>query len=324
MQIDALAIRLRPRTPYEAADLGVRLCQSAWRDVYRCYAAVALPVFGLCIATSEFSGWLPGLAIWWMKPWLDRTILFVLSRAAFGQRTSLSDLWRAQRQVWWSQLIQTLTWRRLSPWRSFTQPVYQLEGLSFGQIRKRVLQIRRDRRSSAFFVTGTYSSCETALTFAIFSLLYWFAPLGQAPDLLQFFMGEDSELHAALRCGICRCSAVPGAVLRGVRICHVPEPSRRAGGVGYRAGVSSCVRALRLCVVAALALSAHAFAQDVERPNQPVASNEITQRDIATALEVVRKDPNLAAEGKMRTLHWVTDDTPEEKATTAQLDEMAC
>jgi hypothetical protein len=27
MRIDALALRLRPRTPLEAADLGVRLCQ---------------------------------------------------------------------------------------------------------------------------------------------------------------------------------------------------------------------------------------------------------------------------------------------------------
>jgi hypothetical protein len=174
------------------------LCQHAWRDVYRCYAAVALPVFGLCIATSEFSTWLPAFAIWWLKPWLDRTILFVLSRAAFGQRTSLGDVWRAQRQVWWSQLVLTLTWRRLSPWRSFTQPVYQLEGLSFSQVRKRVQQLRRNRGSSAFFVTGTYSSCETALTFAIFSLLYWFAPLGQAPNLLEFFIGEGSELRTLL------------------------------------------------------------------------------------------------------------------------------
>ena len=60
---------------------------------------------------------------------MDQTILFVLSRAAFGQPTALGDLWNAQRRVWWSQLPLSLTLRRLSPWRSFTQPVYQLEGL---------------------------------------------------------------------------------------------------------------------------------------------------------------------------------------------------
>jgi hypothetical protein len=187
VQVDALALRLRPRTPYEAADLGTRLCQSAWRDVYRCYVAVALPVIALCLASIEIASWLPIVALWWLKPWLDRTILFVLSRAAFGQRTSLRDLWNAQRQVWWSQLLLTLTWRRLSPWRSFTQAVYQLEGLSFGQFRKRVLQIRRKRAGSALFMTITYRMCETSLMIAVASLLYWFAPQGQEPDLYALF-----------------------------------------------------------------------------------------------------------------------------------------
>jgi hypothetical protein len=196
VQVEALSVRLRPRTPFEAADLGTRLCQSAARDVYRCYAFVALPVFALCLATVEIAYWLPALAIWWFKPWLDRTILFVLSRAAFGQRTSLGDLWAAQRHVWWSQLFLTLTWRRLSPWRSFTQPVYQLEGLPFSQIRRRVLQLRRRRASSAFFMTSVYSLCETSLAVAIASLLYWFAPQGQAPDLWQLMTSEGSQIGA--------------------------------------------------------------------------------------------------------------------------------
>ena len=135
VQVDALAVRLRPRTPTEAADLGVRLCQSAARSVYRCYLIVALPVVALCRwLRFELASWLPSLVMWCAKPWLDRTILFVLSRAAFGQQTAPADVWRAQRHVWWSQLLFTLTVRRLSPWRSLTQPVYQLEGLS---IRKR-------------------------------------------------------------------------------------------------------------------------------------------------------------------------------------------
>jgi hypothetical protein len=197
VQVDALAIRLRPRTPWEAADLGVRLCQSAARDVYRCYFAVALPVFLLSLATVEIAYWLPALAMWWMKPWLDRTILFVLSRAAFGQRTSLGDLWRAQGQVWWSQLFLTLTWRRLSPWRSFTQPVYQLEGLSFGHLRKRVQQIRRRHTANALFLTKAYLLSELVLASAVLSLLYWFAPQGHQPDFVQLFSDEGS-LAAAL------------------------------------------------------------------------------------------------------------------------------
>ena len=198
MQIDALSLRLRPRTPYEAADLGTRLCQSAARDVYSCYLVVAIPVFALCLASVEIAYWLPTLAVWWFKPWLDRTILFVLSRAAFGQRTSIGDLWQAQRQVWWSQLLLTFIWRPLSPWRSFTQPVYQLEGLGLMQLRRRVLQIRRRNASAAFFMTAVYKLCESSLTLAVASLLYWFAPKGQAPDLFEIFMSQGEWFHALI------------------------------------------------------------------------------------------------------------------------------
>jgi len=99
----------------EAADLGVRLCQSAAGEVYRCYFVAALPVMALSLATYEIATWLPALLIWWAKPWLDRTVLFVLSRAAFGQATTVSDLIRNQRRVWLSQLLLSLTTRRLSP-----------------------------------------------------------------------------------------------------------------------------------------------------------------------------------------------------------------
>jgi hypothetical protein len=176
VQIDSLALRMRPRTPMEAADLGVRLCQSAARQVYACYWAVGLPVVALSLATFELAGWLPVLLIWWAKPWLDRTILFVLSRAAFGQPTALVDLWQAQRRVEWSQFLSSWTLRRLSPWRSFTQPIHQLEGLPLLKTRGRVLQIRGGRTGPAVLMTSAFSGAETVLTAAVTSLVFWFMP----------------------------------------------------------------------------------------------------------------------------------------------------
>ena len=148
MEVDALALRMRPRASLEAADLGVRLCQSAAGSVYACYAVVFVPVAALALATFEIGVWLPTLILFWSKPWLDRTILFVLSRAAFGQTTTVRQLLKARGEVWGRQLLLTWTWRRLSPWRSFTQPVYQLEGLRFGKIRQRVMQVRRRKRGT--------------------------------------------------------------------------------------------------------------------------------------------------------------------------------
>lgn len=184
MQIDALALRMRPRTPMEAADLGVRLCQSAARPVYLCYWAVGLPVMALSLATFEIARWLPILLMWWAKPWFDQTILFVLSRAAFGQPTALSDVWNAQRRVWWSQLPLSLTLRRLSPWRSFTQPVYQLEGLPFLKARNRVLQIRRGKAKPAVLMTSAFATAEAVLTIAVTSFVFWFTPGEVSPSTL--------------------------------------------------------------------------------------------------------------------------------------------
>jgi hypothetical protein len=174
----------------EAADLGVRLCQETARSVYRCHLMVALPLFVVFLACFEIEPWLPGVLVFWAKPWLDRTILFVLSRAAFGQDTSPADLWRAQREVWWRQLLFTLTVRRLSFWRSFTQPVYQLEGLSIRAAAPRVRQIRAGKAGNAFLMTQAFYSCESALSLALFSLVFWFAPVEQGPDIITMLTEE--------------------------------------------------------------------------------------------------------------------------------------
>jgi hypothetical protein len=194
VQVDAIAIKLRRRSNMEAADLGVRLCQSAARSVYTCYLATALPCIAIALATFEIATWLPILLLWWLKPWLDRTILFVLSRAAFGQSTSLRDLWHSQRQVWWSQLVGSLSLRRLSPWRSLTQPVYQLEGLPFGARGRRARQIRMGKTGAAFLVTSTYLMVELALAAACISFVFWFAPTGYEPDLSRLFTGDGERM----------------------------------------------------------------------------------------------------------------------------------
>jgi hypothetical protein len=194
VKIDSLAVQMRPRTPHEAADLGVRLCQANARAIYRCYFMVAIPIALLSLSLFEVASWLPCLAMWWAKPWLDRTVVFVLSRAAFGQDTTPRDVWHAQREVWWRQLLGTWTWRRLSPWRSFTQPVCQLEGLSFLAMRRRIVQLRRRRTGAAAMMTGAFSFAESALTVSIVSLAFWFSPPGSGFDLDEFFSGNASEL----------------------------------------------------------------------------------------------------------------------------------
>jgi hypothetical protein len=201
MQVDALDLRLRPRSMAEAADLGVLLVRRHLRSVWR----VWLPVFSLfalfALATIELGAWLPVLLVFWSKPWLDRTLLFALSRAVFGQETHLADLWRERRTVWWSELPATLTLRRLSPWRAFTAPVGQLEGQrgKARRLRRRVLL--KGRRGAALGMHAVFANVETVFSIGVLALVLWFAPEGtqrHVVDWLREAEGLGSALPAAL------------------------------------------------------------------------------------------------------------------------------
>ena len=193
MRIDSLSLQMRPRAAHESADLGIRLCQATARSVYACYLLIAIPTGLIALSLFEIAPWLPMFTLWFAKPWLDRTVLFVLARAAFGQSTTVGDLWREQRAVLWRQFIISWTWRRLSPWRSFTQPVYQLEGLPFFQLRGRIVQLRRKYGGAAFMMTEAFYWAEAGLVLALVSLVYWFVPAEENLDLSEFFTEAGSQ-----------------------------------------------------------------------------------------------------------------------------------
>lgn len=310
MQLEALAVRLRPRTPFEAADLGVRLCQGTARSVYLCYGVVAAPLMILALATYDLGVWLPSLVIWWAKPWLDRTILFVLSRAAFGVPTTPLDVWRAQRQVWWRQFLFTWTIRRLSPWRSLTEPVYQLEGFSVFKSSPRIRQIRGRSMAAAAMMTSVFSLGEMALGLALFSLVFWLAPIGRTPSLDEIVAG-DVPLVLRLSLPLAYAATVlflePFYVAAGFGMYlnrraelegwDIEQEFRRA--FSLKAQVAAIVAALLI----GIAVPAHAA-------QQPAAAREAPGRDeIARAIETVKADPNLATERTIKTLRW-RGDTP--------------
>lgn len=191
MQVDAIAVELRPRPMWEAADLGVRLVQTHARSLWRSCAPVYAVVVMLALATAALAPWLPSLVIFWLKPWLDRSVLFVLSRAVFGQDTRLADLWAEQRSVWWGQLLGALTLRRLSPWRAFTQPIYQLEGQRGAARRQRRRQLLHYQRGAAGGMHFAYANVEMALSFGTLALALWFTPTDLRGDVFGWFTSDS-------------------------------------------------------------------------------------------------------------------------------------
>jgi len=175
MQIDAIALTLRPRSMWEGCDLGVRLLHFKMRSVYACHLAVAAPTFLLCLATYPLAPWLPALLIWLAKPWLDYTILFALSRALFGERTAPLDLWAARSRILRPHLLALLL-LRLSASRSFKLPVMQLEGLKGRAQRERIRQLTLRHRGVARAMMLAFVNAEFALCSSVLVLRILLAP----------------------------------------------------------------------------------------------------------------------------------------------------
>jgi hypothetical protein len=207
MRIEAIAVELRPRRMAEASDLGVRLAQAHARSVWGTCTPVFAVVFLLALSTVEIAPWLPGLIIFWLKPWLDRSVLFVLSRAAFGQSTRFADLWHVQREVWWRQLPGTLSLRRLSPWRSFTQPIVQLEGQRGKACRQRRTQMLRRQRGMAGGMQFVFGYVELALFSGLLATAVWFVPEGARSNVLEWMM-EDGDVLSSLLGGVAYAAVV--------------------------------------------------------------------------------------------------------------------
>ncbi len=176
MQLEAITLHLRPRPMDEACDLGVRMVQVHARAVWASFLPPYALVLLLAVASARLADWLPAVMIFWLKPWLDRSVLYVLSRAAFGMATTPADLWRSQRRVWWRQWLPTLTTRRLSPWRSFVAPAQQLEGQdgAAGALRRR--QLLRGRQGAALRMHGAFANAEGLFVVGVLMLASLFIP----------------------------------------------------------------------------------------------------------------------------------------------------
>ncbi len=193
MRVEGLAVMLRPRSQGEACDLGLALVRGHARSIWRCYTPVFLFVAALAMCTVDSYGAMPALLVFWFKPWLDRSLLFVLSRAVFGEQTHWRDLWLARRQVFGGSFLRTVLWRRFSPWRAYTQPIEQLEGQRGSARRKRAKLMLNDNRGAATALQTAFVHAEAVLVYGLLALVWWFAPEGSRGEVWDWFRHSSDQ-----------------------------------------------------------------------------------------------------------------------------------
>lgn len=139
MKLESLTVELRPRSGWEAMELGSALVRRHAREIWGPWLLFTLPLFALFCAAAWSLGnvvwaWLP---MWWLRPVFDRIPVYVLSRAVFGNAPTLRETVRAQFRWGWRSMLGHLTWRRFSPLRAVTLPIDLLEGADATLLKER-------------------------------------------------------------------------------------------------------------------------------------------------------------------------------------------
>jgi hypothetical protein len=209
MRLDTVTAEIRPRSDWEAVDLGLALVR---RDFWRCFSvwwlAVLLPtvVVGVWLWDSPLL-WL--VLFWWWKPAGSRMVLFELSRRLFGEvpawRTSLREIPRA----WTRRFFYRFLWARFSPWLPVTLAVEDLEGLRGKSYRLRSAQVTRRGEGVIMWIYFVADLAAFWFGLAIVVLLLLFIPEGQDGGWRMAIEMWDPEDPAS----------IPLLITRAVAIC---------------------------------------------------------------------------------------------------------
>lgn len=188
LDLSQLAIEIRPRRPWEAIDLGVLMARRWWWSLTKLWLLLVAPLFLMLAFLPIEWLWLQYGLLWWLKPVFERALLDFLSRSVFGDEPTTLRVFKNFTRLAFTQCIASLTWRRLSPSRSFDLPVMQLEGLSGGARSTRLAILRRDGRGPANFLTMFGASIEMCIALAIIGAAFMFIPneFGLSWDMLYY------------------------------------------------------------------------------------------------------------------------------------------
>ncbi|XOZ33628.1 DUF4129 domain-containing protein [Halomonadaceae bacterium KBTZ08] len=179
MKLEALRIDARPIRAWQAMDLGLRLGAVHWGRLCLLWLLIMMP-WVLLVACLPIGWAWKSLLVWWMKPMPEQALLFVLSRAVFGEMPSIRESLASFPRLARPQFLQALTWRRFSPTRSMDMPVQQLEGLSGSRRQSRLAVLHGEQGTAAGWLTIIGIHVESFLSTSLMILMVWLIP----PQLL--------------------------------------------------------------------------------------------------------------------------------------------
>lgn len=216
-------IVLRPRAQAEAMDLGFYLARANWPTLAGLSVIAMLPVAALAALAYLWYPPLALLAVWWLKPSIDRPLLDLLSRDLAGSSAGIRDTLARRREWLRGGHLATLTFYRWHPARSAALPVWQLERLTGAARRRRARALAHGAGGSGGALGLMIGLFELVLLSGLIALAVWLLPFG-GWDAANFF--------AALQWGVI--GDAFWAVIAGAyaAVIVLIEPFYVAGGFG--------------------------------------------------------------------------------------------
>ncbi len=178
MNLENVTVELRPRSEWEAVELGARMIRRDARSIYRTWFTLTLPAILIVAAVSWYTTW-GGLALfiyWWLEPVTDGPILRIISRHLFGEEPDARSAIRSTARTAWQNKLFLLTPYRLHFARSAMLPITQLEGLTGSRRRGRAKTIGSRIFSHGTGVTAAYQHLFLSLYAGAILFVFMFMP----------------------------------------------------------------------------------------------------------------------------------------------------
>ena len=305
MRLDTVTAEIRPRTDWEAVDLGFAMVRrDFWRSITVWWLALGIPT-----AIAGFWLWDHPLVLlilfWWLKPAGSRMVLFGLSRHLFGEQPTWRAIWREIPRAWTRRFFYRFLWARFSPWLPVTLAVEDLEGLRGKPYRQRCGQVVRRGEGVVMWLYFISDTAAAWIGLGILALLMMFIPDGQDAAWQQAIESWDPDFPMEIPLLITR--TVVACVMVGISLTDVfvigagfgVYLNNRTWIEGWDVELAFKRLALRLGKVAVVVLSFFLISPTVRGQDAP---------DPAKVIQEVKADEAFK-------VHTVTDRIPKSKKT---------
>ena len=179
MRLDTVTAEIRPRSDWEAVDLGFAMVRrSFWRCITVWWLALGIPAAIAAVLLWDHPMILLAL-FWWAKPAGSRLVLFELSRRLFGEEPSWRAVWREIPQAWTRRFFHRFLWARFSPWLPVTLAVEDLEGLRGKAYKQRCGQVVRRGEGVVMWIYFLSDAAAAWIGLGILGLVMMLVPDGQ-------------------------------------------------------------------------------------------------------------------------------------------------